>query len=114
MLKRCLRRLSIPYEYKVYSLLKNYKLVLQKVKELVKKIDPSAEVYVFGSIVTGKYTGASDIDVLVITKNIDKKYDIIVNVYKEVDAPIELHIITEEQYRRWYSRFIEKDRIVKI
>ena len=106
--------MSIPYEYRVYDLLRSYRSVLRKVKEVIHRIDPSAEIYVFGSIVTGKYTGASDIDVLVITNNIDKKYDIMVEVYRETDAPVELHIVTRDQYRRWYSRFLEKDKLVKI
>lgn len=104
----------MPYEYRVYSLLKNYRSILRKVREIIHRIDPSAEIYVFGSITTEKFTGASDIDVLVITDKIDRKYEIMVNVYKEVEAPIELHIVTKKQYREWYSRFIERDELIKI
>ncbi len=106
--------MSIPYKYKVYNILKNYRGILQRVKEIIHRIDPSAEIYVFGSVVEGKYTGASDIDVLVITDKIEEKYDIMVNVYKEVDAPIELHIVSREQFKRWYSRFIRENEMIRI
>jgi len=106
--------LSKPYEYRVYGLLENYKKVLKKVKEIVHSIDPVAEIYVFGSVVRGEFTGASDIDVLIITNNIEKKYEIMVHVYKNVEAPIELHIVTPDMYRRWYKRFIDEKELVKI
>ncbi|RLE53448.1 MAG: nucleotidyltransferase domain-containing protein, partial [Candidatus Methanomethylicota archaeon] len=38
--------------------------VAEKVKNIIVKFDPNAEVYVFGSTVEGKITGASDIDIL--------------------------------------------------
>jgi len=53
----------------------------------VRKIDPSAEVYLFGSTATGKYTGASDIDILVITNNMNKKHDTMIEVYKSTKPP---------------------------
>lgn len=106
--------MSKPYEYRIYGLLENYKKVLKKVKEIVHSIDPVAEIYVFGSVVRGEFTGASDIDVLIITKNIEKKYEIMVNVYKNVEAPIELHIVTPDMYRRWYKRFIDEKELVRI
>jgi predicted nucleotidyltransferase len=99
---------------KIYNQLKNWKEIAKRVKEIVSRIDPSAEIYVFGSVVRGEYTGASDIDILVITNNIEKKYEIMVKVYKEIDAPVELHIVTPEQYRRWYMRFVNEDELVKI
>jgi predicted nucleotidyltransferase len=40
---------------------------LSDVKEQVLKLFPGAEVYLFGSVARGRYTAASDIDVLVVT-----------------------------------------------
>ncbi|HDN75588.1 MAG TPA: nucleotidyltransferase domain-containing protein, partial [Acidilobales archaeon] len=37
-------------------MLKNYREIVKEVKGVVKEIDPSAEVYVFGSVVRGTYT----------------------------------------------------------
>jgi predicted nucleotidyltransferase len=99
---------------KTYDQLRNWKEIAKCVKEIISKIDPSAEIYVFGSVVRGEYTGASDIDILVITNNIEKKYEIMVKVYKKINAPVELHIVSPEQYRRWYIRFINENELVKI
>ena len=64
--------------------LRNYRSVAGKVKEIVVRIDPNAKVYVFGSVVRGRYTAFSDIDILVVTEKISLKYDMMVAVYKEL------------------------------
>ncbi|MEM0083826.1 MAG: nucleotidyltransferase domain-containing protein [Candidatus Methanomethylicia archaeon] len=84
------------------------------VGKIVLSIDASAKIYLFGSAVKGLFTALSDIDILVVTENIDKKYDIMVKVYKEVKEPIELHVTTPKLYESWYKRFIEKDEIIEI
>lgn len=98
----------------ILNMLKNYREIVKEVKGVVKEIDPSAEVYVFGSVVRGTYTAASDIDVLVIVKDISKKYKIMVEVYRRIDAPIELHVVTSTMFERWYKRFIPENELVKI
>ncbi len=46
------------YELRVLNLISNYIKVGKEVKEIVRRLDPNAKVYVFGSVVKGKYTGA--------------------------------------------------------
>jgi predicted nucleotidyltransferase len=41
---------------------------LRTIKETVRKLDPHAEVYLFGSAAERRHTYSSDIDVLIITK----------------------------------------------
>lgn len=106
--------MSKPYDLKVLDYLRNHRKIAELVKNIVRRIDPNAEVYLFGSTVTGKYTGASDIDILVITDNINKKHDIIVEVYKSTEAPIELHVVTHQQFQKWYKRFINEKELIKI
>ena len=53
--------MSRSYEDTLLEYLQNYMKIARKVKEIVKKVDPNARVYVFGSVVKGKYTAASDI-----------------------------------------------------
>ena len=106
--------MSKPRELKSLDYLRNYREVAELVKEVVRKIDPGAEVYVFGSVVTGRYTGASDIDVLVITEDVSKKYDIMVEVYRSTEAPVELHVVTRQQFEKWYRRFISEGRLIKV
>ncbi|MGC8570330.1 MAG: nucleotidyltransferase domain-containing protein [Caldivirga sp.] len=61
----------------------------------------------FGSVVRGRYTAASDIDILIITNSRKEVIDALkARIYSKIDAPIQVHIVTQEQYERWYRRFI--------
>ena len=97
-----------------YDKLKNYREIAKKVKEIIIKFDAEAETYVFGSVTRGRYTGASDIDILVITDKVDLKYDMMAEVYRLIDAPIELHISSRKEFNNWYSRFISPEEMEKI
>jgi len=105
---------SRSYEDALLGYLKNYMRVAYEVKRIIEGIDPKAEVYVFGSVVREKYTAASDIDILVVTKKIEEKNRIMVEVYKKVKAPVELHITTPKQFSTWYKRFINPQEIVRV
>ncbi len=106
--------MSRRYELRILDLISNYLEVGRKVKEIVKKFDPHAKVYIFGSVVKGRYTGASDIDILIITNRKDLKYRMMVEVYRYIEAPVELHIVTNEEFREWYYRFIGSDELVEV
>ncbi len=93
---------------RVLEYLENYGEVARKVKEIVLRCDPEAEAYVFGSVLTGKYTASSDIDVLVVPERRDLEYAIKIRVYRELgDAPIELHYADRRSFERRYKRFID-------
>jgi len=100
--------LSRNYEKQRADSLKNPMQVSHKVKQIASKHDKDAQVYLFGSAAEGKTTGLSDIDIMIISKDRSMEYKIKVEVYKEVDAPVEIHYITEEEYERWYKRFVGK------
>jgi len=106
--------LSKAFNYNPIHYLKNYLEIAKRVKSIVHRFDPSARVYVFGSVVKGKYTALSDIDILVVTSKPKLKYDIIVAVYSEVDAPVELHVATPAVFEKWYLKFIEPGEIVEV
>ncbi len=94
--------------------LENYKAVAEEVKRLVLKHWPNSKVYVFGSVVKGKYTAVSDIDILVVLeKNIskDEEYKVKAQVYMSTEAPIELHITSIEKFEHWYKRFIKEELV---
>jgi len=95
-------------------MLKHYRRIAGMVKDIVMNFDPNAKIIVFGSVVRGKFTGASDIDILIITERIDLKYDIMVAVYKQIEAPIELHVITNKQFNDWYAKFIDQNELEEI
>lgn len=77
-------------------------------------MDPEARVYVFGSAARGELTGASDIDILVLTEKVDLKYDIMVRVYKAVEEPVELHVVNRRQLDAWYRMFIPPEELVEV
>jgi hypothetical protein len=48
--------------------LRKYREAAEKVKEAARKIAGDAKVYVFGSALTGRYTAASDVDILIVNR----------------------------------------------
>ena len=94
--------------------LENYMEVARKVKEIVKSTWPDANVYVFGSVVEGRYTAASDIDILILVDRYDKDeaYRVKALIYEAIDAPVEVHLATDREFETWYSRFI--DRLIEV
>ena len=79
LLKRCLKvrwkefELYLKFGGKAIESLRDYKVVAEKVKVLAEEILGDVQVYVFGSVVEGRVTASSDIDVLVIVKETDDK-----------------------------------------
>jgi predicted nucleotidyltransferase len=90
--------------------IKKYKEVGKKIKDFVLSIYPESKIYIFGSIIEGKATLASDIDILIVVNKISKeeRYKLKAWIYMMIKAPIELHVISEEEYNKWYKRFITK------
>ncbi len=106
--------MSKKYEDKILDYLKNYMSVEQTVKEILSRIDLGVRVFLFGSVVRGKYTALSDIDVLVVTEKIGEKHMMVMEVYRSVEAPVPLHVTTPEKFADWYLRFIPEDEIVEV
>jgi len=82
---------------------------LNDVKELVRGFTPNAEVYLFGSYAEGRAVASSDIDILVIVNEGDRgrAEEVKVRVKRKyINYPIEIHVITKEEFDRWYKRFV--------
>lgn len=100
---------------KALEYMRNYIGIAKKVKDLVQTFWLEARVYVFGSVLTGKYTAASGINILVV---LDEKPDpkeeggVKASIYMELDAPMQLHVISGKELESWYKRFI--GRMVEI
>ena len=85
----------------------------EKIKSIVRKLDPEAKVILFGSIVKGGMRPDSDIDVLIITRlasNVNTRMKLRVSIAREIGdcTPFEMHIVTLEEYESWYKKFIDK------
>jgi len=98
-------------EYRVYF--DNYLRYLKIIKEEVKKILKDAEVFIFGSILKGKFNPASDIDVLIVSKSLDPSKKSLVKslLYKKIGffSPFEFHLASDEEYDKWYKNFIKEN-----
>ena len=89
--------------------LSNYRAVAGRIRDIVKSYWGDARVYVFGSAVEGRYTAASDIDILIVVDGVsrDEADRVKASIYECIDAPIELHIASRDEFENWYRRFID-------
>ncbi|MEM0233055.1 MAG: nucleotidyltransferase domain-containing protein [Candidatus Nezhaarchaeales archaeon] len=88
--------------------MKNYVAIAKKVKDIVLSYAPDARVYVFGSVVEGRYTASSDIDILIVASLEDEEiYRMKSRIYEELDAPLQLHVVHPTKLC-WYTKFVSK------
>ncbi|MGC9152215.1 MAG: nucleotidyltransferase domain-containing protein [Vulcanisaeta sp.] len=89
------------------DIFKNLDKYLRIIKDVVKSIDPNAEVYLFGSVAEGRFALSSDVDVLVVT-NADPGI-ILEKLWRAGIGPsFEVHVRTPDKlvhYER-YSKLI--------
>jgi len=80
----------------------NLEKYLKRLVDVVKRLDPSSEVYLFGSVAEGRYLLSSDIDVLVVTDASPGK--VLAELWlASMGDPFEVHVVTKdavEVYRR--------------
>ncbi|MEM2047490.1 MAG: hypothetical protein QXZ06_06375, partial [Candidatus Jordarchaeales archaeon] len=62
----------------------------------------------------GEATAMSDIDVMVVTGVVERKYEMMVKVYRSVEENVELHVVTEELLEKWYKRFIPAEELIEV
>lgn len=81
---------------------KNWRKIAEEVLNSAKKIIDAKEVIVFGSVIKGKVTGASDLDLALVVKNLkkDEVSKILLDIHsmlpEEISEIIDLIIIDEE------------------
>ncbi len=93
-------------------MLREWRRWIGRVVEAVKTLYPDAEVYVIGSVAEGTYTGASDLDLLVVTDAAPRtpKEEAEAKVRIEELAglpfyhPLEIHFATRRERERWLAR----------
>ena len=84
----------------------NLHFYLDKIKEAVLSVDKNSKVYLFGSVATGKYNMASDIDILIVT-SVDR--NIIQNALDKENFgyPFEFHIRNKETAEPYFRHIKE-------
>jgi len=83
------------------------------IKDVVRGADPEARVLLFGSAAEGRLRPDSDIDVLIVTElasDVENRLRLRVAIAEVIGdcTPLEIHIVTPEEFEGWYSRFIRK------
>jgi len=75
---------------------------------LIKEVT-GGKVIIFGSVVEGKHTMASDIDVLVILDSIENRNKVLMEINEILGEfhPFQIHLITENEFE-WYRKFVKK------
>ncbi|MDK6028655.1 nucleotidyltransferase domain-containing protein [Ignisphaera sp. 4213-co] len=110
-------KIYIEYSKRIRETFSNPIEFLKKVKEDILKMLPNAEIYLFGSVSRGKYTLSSDIDVLIVVDNLEGvDVDLVKAKIKKkyIDNPLEIHLIDRKILKNWYSKFIQKEELIKI
>lgn len=84
---------------------------LADIKEIVNKIVPDAEIYLYGSIIEGSYSiGLSDIDLAIVSDSFSDrkmKMEVLGLLLKSYfDSPFEFHVLTKEEWK-FRLRFIK-------
>jgi len=91
----------------------NYLKYLKMIKKEVRKVLKDVKVFIFGSILKGKFNPASDIDVLIVSKSLDSSKKSLVKslLYKKIGffSPFEFHLASDEEYDKWYKNFIKEN-----
>jgi hypothetical protein len=96
-------RILVEKALKRQKAFKNLHKNLQTIKKTVKKLDPSAEIYLFGSVAEKRHNYSSDIDILVITKL--KPAKIHAELWKSgIREPFEIHIQPKEKIHFYQKR----------
>ena len=101
--------------FKMKKFIDEWEKWAEKIAIAAKEILGECEVYVFGSVVEGKATGGSDVDILIICDKVPKKgkdrADIIVKIEELANLPLfhpfEIHIVDKKE-ANWYWKHIKK------
>ncbi|AAM02498.1 nucleotidyltransferase domain-containing protein [Methanopyrus kandleri] len=104
------RRYRLFLEY-----VRRWRYWVRRIAEVIReRVDPRAEVIVFGSVVKGRATGGSDVDVLVVTERARelRPHEVAGIVEEELDLPedhpFEFHLTTPEGFETRWRRFLDE------
>ncbi|WP_297536530.1 nucleotidyltransferase domain-containing protein [Thermococcus sp.] len=103
-----------------YLMIKNYRRYLPAIKRACEEVFGECELYVFGSVLTGKFTAGSDVDLLVKVKNAPKgpreraKLEVKIEELAGLPDyhPFEFHIVDDAGFKRYME--ILKVKPVKV
>lgn len=94
---------------KRYLMIKNYRRYLPTIKRACEEIFGECELYVFGSVLSGKFTAGSDVDLLIKVQKVPKSLRERAELEARIEElsglpdyhPFEFHIVDEEGFERY-------------
>ena len=94
---------------KRYLMIKHYQKYLPSIKRACEEVFGECELYVFGSVLTGKFTAGSDVDLLIKVKNAPKSLRERAALEVKIEElaglpyyhPFEFHIVDEKGFKRY-------------
>ena len=104
------------------QLLSEWRQAVNKLVEILRRLYPSAQVYLFGGAAENRLTVLSDIDIVVVSKNAPcderKKLYLRLDIRDRAvtlyglpwDYPVDIHLYSEEEFekaKKHYRRMIE-------
>lgn len=97
------------------KMVEKWREYVSKIAKACKEILGECEIYVFGSVAENKWTGGSDVDILIISNNTPstskEKAKIIATIEEKTNLPIthpfEIHLVTRKE-AEWYWKHIKK------
>lgn len=104
----------LDYGVRRYCMVRNWREVVGRVRDAVLEMFPEARVYVFGSVIEGRVTASSDIDVLIVIPGlvggVREKAEIQAKIEDKAGLsevnPVEFHIVTPEE-AEWYFKTLK-------
>ncbi|MEM3712847.1 MAG: nucleotidyltransferase domain-containing protein [Thermoproteota archaeon] len=97
------------------EMVKNWRKHVMYIAKVVRSFLPNSKIYVFGSVVKGEHTGGSDVDILIVSKDVPKsnleKAKIRLRIEELANLPLyhpfEFHIVNKEEGEWYFSRIKE-------
>ncbi|MEM2122149.1 MAG: nucleotidyltransferase domain-containing protein [Candidatus Bathyarchaeia archaeon] len=95
-------------------IIKEWKAYMPRIAEAAKRLMPDARIYIFGSIAKGDAVGGSDIDVLIVSRDMPKTNIERARIKLKIGelsnlpwhSPFELHLADEGEMK-WYLKIRE-------
>lgn len=93
-------------------MLKEWMKYVEVIAKAFREVLPDARIYVFGSVVSGRVVGSSDVDVLVVTGQLPMSHLERAKIKALVEEkcglphyhPFEIHLTTEEEAKPYLKR----------
>jgi len=97
------------------KIIENWRFYVEKIAEACRELLKDCEVFVFGSVVEERWTGGSDVDVLLISDSTPSSNRERAEIKAKIEEaaglplvhPFEIHLVNRSE-ASWYRRHIKK------